>query len=1138
MLSKQEELKRERNARIALLMQELDAEADALINQAPVMSVHGTIFDHGDKGSHPESGDLGSTASMANVGPSADGAAPVDGNELTLTLPSSEQSLSTSIVHTSSSFIVTGGARRQSRSTPSSAKVAQVMTRAVARKRSMMLQVLVALSTFVEALDYRRRVVKMKALLERVFLRRIRQRRRLLAKEKELECAAGTADKRNAQAGLTAAKEKEVWKPTAAELQHLDPLFASCGPVQLDERVDALEKKEFVKDDIVWSAGDTAISIYIIGRGEVAEKMFRKDSSRSESTMRRFGAKSMVGDIFNTPLGYESTVVAEVATVAWKLSKRRADEIFLSGTGMPEAKACYLQHLKAAYLAVFKEAFPLVGAERKVPILRSIDRGVMAKHWPRLEPVVYSKGDVLFTAGSNASAVYLLTDGEVERIVPASSDGPEMSQILCVNRGGAPKNGRYALLGDEPHILPEKHRYTCRVATDIAGCYRMPGAVFMDMLLDDAKLYLSVRAELLKRRAKKMKLRSKEDALKQIPLLSLFPPSRIQALIPQLTAVCVERSASLCQSQQPLKELFLVVKGELRDPRDPATAPKALPRPHVESPNKQQAAASSGGFLSRQTRSLSTTSLLGNTTNNASSNKLHRTLSGAGESSSALLGTVAVLSGNQQRREYCSDSDDLNPMLPAVIAYGFASALGGDFEGLLYDKWNATWETTTVVEMWTLPSYAIRAEFNEIVRTHQMSILHELRVREATFLGLAEPRGTKLPPMSTYKQYQPQLMQQSQQQGNGKYGGLDQVAGGAAKNQGSRRQRMKVREGSTSNDNSESAASSSQVTSAENSQIESSTTSRPTNAAALSSTASRRSPKRHIVSQQGSPSATSKFKPVLATDDDEEHDEAEEVEEETAPADPIDPEALRRRQSVRRRDLEKLALKTRPLRDVINEHVKAMQAQAREIARASPTRAMTSDEEISRVRKEARLYLQGIDASATALVIREPEVHQSPQAGAVGRYGALSPMTVSQKQPPQVSQKQWLHSPTSPQPAAGGNKLVLREDEEPALPLGFLLSPKTRAAAQQHAASTTPVRKMPPSSPRDSASVMQQQQRPRWPSPPKTHRPWFSSGVPAVAPRFEAINVDPYPPMAAAERAKPTFDVSLKRVILAMEGRK
>ncbi|CUG91913.1 Hypothetical protein, putative [Bodo saltans] len=78
-------------------------------------------------------------------------------------------------------------------------------------------------------------------------------------------------------------------------------------------------------------------------------------------------------------------------------------------------------------------------------------------------------------------------------------------------------------------------------------------------------------------------------------------------------------------------------------------------------------------------------------------------------------------------------------------------ALGGSWEGLLQEKWHRSWEAVNVVEVWVLPTAAIRNEYNELSRNLQATILNTARVNQMKDLELESVPSTKLPPMSFYR---------------------------------------------------------------------------------------------------------------------------------------------------------------------------------------------------------------------------------------------------------------------------------------------------------------------------------------------------------------------------------------------------
>lgn len=471
---------------------------------------------------------------------------------------------------------------------------------------------------------------------------------------------------------------------------------------------------------------------------------------------QRVVAPFCCGDVFGGPSRYLRSLYARSKGVVWYISKSSFDAM-LESWSTQRTKNLFLAEAKKEMLYTIADNFPL--APNRIPLLRKMPINLLPTYFPQFEPVLLDRGTVLFEEGSNGGVVYVLCSGSVTRARRQTADEPNgCSQVLSVSASWQ-NTLRYALIGEEPHIVPEKHRYTCTVASDVFKGYRIPAALFANILLDDPRLLLRLREDALAQRASMMRL--KVEALRQVPLLQDFPMSRLQTLHQLMTPKVVERSTMICQSQQPLRDIYVVVCGDIRDPKKPGVPPAVLPPAKPLSTNattgaSATASSNAASFVARPDGGARQVTMVvdDQSVANPSFAGIERTYSMAATNRMSFTGRrpVDLLSRTLSVNEATVvENEDTNPPLPVSQVNRILYALGGGWEGLLMEKWTTTWEAVGVVELWVLPTVAIRNEYNELHRSAQVSILHQLRVNQMRDLGLDEVPQTKLPPMSIYR---------------------------------------------------------------------------------------------------------------------------------------------------------------------------------------------------------------------------------------------------------------------------------------------------------------------------------------------------------------------------------------------------
>ncbi|RNF25894.1 uncharacterized protein Tco025E_01860 [Trypanosoma conorhini] len=478
----------------------------------------------------------------------------------------------------------------------------------------------------------------------------------------------------------------------------------------------------------------------------------------------RLSVGASFGGLYGGREVYRKVYRAISQCVVWVIPRDDFEALF-SRYADEAMKRVYLGALKQHHMEHLLRNYHASECMTRVPIYRALDRdiGVYAKDFT---PLVLTKGDVLFEQGEPPGDIYCLLEGQVQR----QQLGEDMtyesgtSQILSPNESenSFSLSTRFVLLGEEPHILPAPLRYKCSVFSRAALFFRVKGDRFVDALLDDAKLFLRIRANLKAQIRRSMRL--SPEALVRVPLLQEMSGANLHNIANAAEARVVERCTSICEPAQAVREIYLLTAGEVQDPRQLNRAPTLPMSPPVTEAEETPENAHPKGKKERNTKNV----FAGHEREKGTSNmpQAHETaLAGRyhyqSNSRSASDGLEPAqprwtfFRGSNQGEflngiTYPDEQQELAPPLPPNPTKNFLCTVGGGWEGLLVEKWPNGWETSTTVELWAIPTLHIRTEFNSLPKSIQNSILLCARTLQMQALGLSSIVVAKLPPMSVF----------------------------------------------------------------------------------------------------------------------------------------------------------------------------------------------------------------------------------------------------------------------------------------------------------------------------------------------------------------------------------------------------
>ncbi|EKF31967.1 hypothetical protein MOQ_004192 [Trypanosoma cruzi marinkellei] len=571
-------------------------------------------------------------------------------------------------------------------------------------------------------------------------------------------------------------RDDEGLKPQGNFIWEHSAFFRKLGNLKFCEEVAEIvvRYRYFAGDPIVSAGTPSQDAMYILISGN-CDAIISSDEPNVPVRRTRLAIGEGFGGLYGGREVFTKLYRSISQCIVWVI-KREDFESTFSQHADEHMKNAYLDALKKHNKEHLLRDYPMPQCMSRVPIYRRID-GLIEEYAKDFVPIVLTKGDILFEQGDHPGDVYCLVEGHVQREQLGADMRYETGTKQIVSPNESDNNfslsTRFVLLGEEPHILPGLLRYRCTVFSRAALFYKIKGERFVDALLDDAKLFLYIRERLTAQIRQSMRI--SPEALAKVPLLREMPTLHLNAIANAAVPRVVERCISICDPAQSVREIYLLMSGEVRDPRNfnrATTLPMSPPASEDEEAmentitkgkkekNVKTATAGRGKGKGTSAVHLPSETLLnvrsphfkdsvttfGNTESTHTKwHFFHR--SSKGEFSSGVI--------------YPDEQHELTPPLPPNPAKNFICTVGGGWEGLLLEKWPNGWETTNTVELWAIPTLTIRTEFNSLSKSMQNSILMLARTMQMHALGLPSIVVAKLPPMSSFLPPEKRLTKQS-----------------------------------------------------------------------------------------------------------------------------------------------------------------------------------------------------------------------------------------------------------------------------------------------------------------------------------------------------------------------------------------
>ncbi|KEG09374.1 hypothetical protein DQ04_05331040 [Trypanosoma grayi] len=564
-------------------------------------------------------------------------------------------------------------------------------------------------------------------------------------------------------------RDDEGQKPQGSFLIEQCPFFAALeSPKFCDSIAEVVLRYRFSLGEAIVNVGSPsqeALHILISGR---CDAILPASEGRKGVQRRRLQPGETFGGLMGGKAVFSEVYRAISRCIIWVI-RRESFETLFQQYADERMKNVYLRALKQQMEERLHSLYPMPQSMSRVPIYRNIN-GAIEQYANDFTPLVLTKGEVLFNQGDSPGAIYCLVEGQVQR----DQLGPDMTyesgtqQILSPNESdnSFALATRFILLGEEPHILPGVLRYRCTVASRAALFYKIEGGRFVNALLDDARLFLEIREKLTTQI--RLWMRLAPEALLSVPILRELPQTHFASIVHAAEARVVERSVSLCEPAQNIREIYLLVAGGVRDPRQFNHAPtQPVSPPSTESDKSQEKAPVKGKKEKLPKTSLAwrekemKNSAFPSVVDGMANARAPPSLEAAAAAAAAALAPAGGLhkrwsffrgpdSDSTKTPTYPDEQVEITPPLPPNPAKNIVCTIGGGWEGLLLEKWPNGWETTNTVELWAVPMLTIRTEFNSSPKSTQNSILSYIRNLQMQDLSLPAPVVAKLPPMSVY----------------------------------------------------------------------------------------------------------------------------------------------------------------------------------------------------------------------------------------------------------------------------------------------------------------------------------------------------------------------------------------------------
>ncbi|MCD6290610.1 MAG: cyclic nucleotide-binding domain-containing protein [Anaerolineae bacterium] len=330
------------------------------------------------------------------------------------------------------------------------------------------------------------------------------------------------------------------------------PLFSLLSEADQERIAERLTPQELAQGEHLFDIGDTSDALYIIQSGWV-----RLVSSGGD-VLASLGAGSLIGetDLFRSrPRSTGAVAATQVAL--WRLSGDDLTQVILQtpslGIALSRAFGGHIAQMDAYLVTRLQRAPGLSNATLD-------DLAALARF---LEPVEAPSGQVLFRAGDQPEALYVIESGQVT-LLPRKPGGETQSL-----REGQ-MFGEMALLTDKPHF------YGAQAATDTL-LWKLPREAFQDLIQQRPGL-ASVLSQGLRAPLSAEDQAAAASVLARMPLFAGLSEDTLATIAGRLLLLHVPAGESVFVQGARADAMYLVDSGEVELSREAGYRRETLAR--------------------------------------------------------------------------------------------------------------------------------------------------------------------------------------------------------------------------------------------------------------------------------------------------------------------------------------------------------------------------------------------------------------------------------------------------------------------------------------------------------------------------------------------------------------------------------
>ncbi|KAG5501501.1 hypothetical protein JKF63_03330 [Porcisia hertigi] len=472
---------------------------------------------------------------------------------------------------------------------------------ACALKRAAMWGIVITTVLGHRIMELRFRRQRLRRVLERHLLPTLLRRK----KRTGSVVVKGTRSRASGNYGDGAPADGPSALPEGTYLRDHNVFFDSLHSASLLQSfAEKMTRQRFLPGDIIARAGDASQkSLYFLisGKCEVCTERPRPDDDSAEPAdemnaacgsarqqqRKNSGpaapelikevvmAGTSIGGVFGGNAFFLGTYRALSQCIVWVLQTEDFEQIFRKFADRAMLDT-YKEAIRQHSLWWLQQRYNPAKCYSSIPIYRKLTRR-MSTYLCDFIPVVKTRGEKLLSQGDAAGDVYCLLEGTVLRRTMGADgtygDDGVMQRLGTNSLTALNVPGRYLMFGEEPHLVPGVQPYTCTVSSRVALFFQIRGEQFVNALLDDPQLYAQLREQVMHQRQSNMRLHP--ECLAYVPLLQRFPAEKREELVKHAQPRVISRSVSVCDPGQHLSDLFIIVKGFVRDTRDYSHKPTA-----------------------------------------------------------------------------------------------------------------------------------------------------------------------------------------------------------------------------------------------------------------------------------------------------------------------------------------------------------------------------------------------------------------------------------------------------------------------------------------------------------------------------------------------------------------------------------